>query len=673
MEINETMETKKPWKGSPASGILSPLRIPQFLEPYLKDAAEFPDLDTLSSILGIKRIEAETIVKRANEASAGCKVRDVFCTKETRELEKEILQILASYTITENGRDKVLTLTPSRDRTELQSRFKDGEESAKLQALLGDAKIARMRGIISKAELSKMSFGKPPLVVIRRRGIEAEIKRIYGEFVDVDIVDSTDKAKELLQKSNIILLISEEEVEEPGIVNISIDYLPDPCEIYPEFVANSFIAKKKAIEAIITLLREFDVLQDSHLFSGIAVEDLEAVLAVIVKIEATRSKGETNFDDVIYRREEELNKEANRIMRSGGGVDEFKGYLEEVLVSMADELLLQGKEKNTLWESAYENLERDLPFEFSRERTEQLRHQYNRKMGERRYYRLRESAKQVERHREVVSRAIKKLFYFDFMLAVLQFSRDFKLNTPEISEEGLGVISGRNLFLVSEELSGGEKVVPVSYSIGQADLGIFGATPHPVAILTGANSGGKTCLLTMLASSIILTLLGLPVPAQRAEMPLMPLYFYRRKMIKKTGSFEYSMRALSRIFMREGPKVVLIDELEALTEPGAMGRIMASILNNMPKDTRAVVITHLIHEILPHISMEKVRVDGIESEGLDAAGNIIVDRQPMFSHIGSSTPELVIKKLLGKVRKRELKAVYEEIITVLEREREEVK
>ena len=664
------METRKRSKSGSVSGNFSSLEIPQFMNPYLKDAVEFPDLDTLSSILGIKRVEAEKIVKRANEASAGYKVRDVFCTKETREVEKEILQILASYTTTKNGRDMVLTLTPSRDSAELQRRFRDVEESAKLQVLLGDAKIARMREIISDAELAKTSFGKAPLVVSRGSGIGAEIKRIYGEFVHVDIVNSTDKAKELLQKNDNILLVSEEEVEEPGIVNITIDSLSDPCEIYPEFVVNSFIAKRNLIGAIINLLREFEVLKDSYLFKGIQVDDLETVLAVIEKVESVRSRGETNFDDVIYRREEELNKEANRIMRSGGGVDEFKGYLEEVLVSMADELLLPNKDRNVLWESAYANLERGLPFEFSRETIAQLRHRYDRKLGERRYYSLRESAKQLERHREAVSHAIKLLFHFDFMLAVLQFSRDFQLNIPSICEDGFGVIAGRNLFLVSEELSGSEKVVPVSYSIGQADLGIFGATPLPVAILTGANSGGKTCLLIMLASSIILTELGLPVPAERAEIPLMPLYFYRRKMIKKTGSFEYSMRALSRIFMREGPKVVLIDELEALTEPGAMGRIMASILNNMPKDTLAVVITHLIHEILPHISMAKVRVDGIESEGLDAAGNIIVDRQPMFSHIGSSTPELVIKKLLGKVRKEELRAVYEEIITVLEKERQ---
>ncbi|MGB7002744.1 MAG: hypothetical protein WBE22_12220 [Halobacteriota archaeon] len=664
------MVTRKRTKSGSVSGIFSSLEIPQFMNPYLKDAVEFPDLDTLSSILGIKRAEAEKIVKRANEASAGYKVRDVFCTKETREVEKELLQILASYTTTKNGRDMVLTLTPSRDSAELQRRFRDVEESVKLQVLLGDAKITRMREIISDAELAKTSFGKAPIVVSRGTGIGAEIKRIYGEFVHVDIVNSTDKAKELLQKNDNILLVSEEEVEEPGIVNITIDSLSDPCEIYPEFVANSFIAMKNLIGAIINLLREFDVLKDTHLFKDIQVDDLETVLAVIEKVESVRSRGETNFDDVIYRREEELNKEADRIMRSGGGVDEFKGYLEEVLVSMADELLLPNKDRNVLWESAYANLERGLPFEFSRETIVQLRHQYDRKLGERRYYTLRESAKQLERHREAVSHAIKMLFHFDFMLAVLRFSRDFQLNIPTICEDGFGVITGRNLFLVSEELSGSEKVVPVSYSIGQADLGIFGATPLPVAILTGANSGGKTCLLIMLASSIILTELGLPVPAERAKIPLMPLYFYRRKMIKKTGSFEYSMRALSRIFMREGPKVVLIDELEALTEPGAMGRIMASILNNMPKDTLAVVITHLIHEILPHISMEKVRVDGIESEGLDATGNIIVDRQPMFNHIGSSTPELVIKKLLGKVRKEELRSVYKEIITVLEKERQ---
>jgi hypothetical protein len=41
--------------------------ISQFMKTYLKGAIECPDLDTLSSILGIKRREAEKVVIRNKE------------------------------------------------------------------------------------------------------------------------------------------------------------------------------------------------------------------------------------------------------------------------------------------------------------------------------------------------------------------------------------------------------------------------------------------------------------------------------------------------------------------------------------------------------------------------------------------------------------------------------
>lgn len=56
--------------------------IPQFMKPYLMDAIEIPDFDTLSSILRIKRKEAEKVVIRNNEDLAGYKAGDVFCTKK---------------------------------------------------------------------------------------------------------------------------------------------------------------------------------------------------------------------------------------------------------------------------------------------------------------------------------------------------------------------------------------------------------------------------------------------------------------------------------------------------------------------------------------------------------------------------------------------------------------
>ncbi|MEA1957744.1 MAG: hypothetical protein U9N01_05255, partial [Euryarchaeota archaeon] len=180
-------------------------KYPEFLKPYLKDAIAIPDPEALSAILGIKRREAEKVVIRTKEDLAGYKVRTVFCTKETRELEKELLKLLSSYATTKNGKDRVLTLTPSLSREELQTRFKDVRESRKLEEQLGKAKIARVREIISGAAIERMRFGQSPLIAIRRRGIEAELKDFYGEFVQVEFLDSTDKARELLQKENIIL------------------------------------------------------------------------------------------------------------------------------------------------------------------------------------------------------------------------------------------------------------------------------------------------------------------------------------------------------------------------------------------------------------------------------------------------------------------------------------
>ncbi len=650
---------------------------PVFLERYLKEWLELPDLNALASISGLNEREAEKAVIKHNEAKTGYKIRDLFCTKEARELRRDLLRMIARYAVTRIGKEMILTLTPSQDREELQRRFDDIRLSIELLRALGD-EVTELRDRLKKAVITQLNLPKAPVLAVstpKNEAIEQLIRATYGDFVTLTLIDSPDKAKELVSREDYILLIDEQEPSyaETGIIPKNSAELSEPCEVYPEFVVRNYVVKQGAIEALIEILEQFEILRDSMLFRDVSISDLKAASALID--DAKNEKVENiSFDEVVLKYEAKISREAARIMRAGGNADEFRVYLEEILMEMADELMLRDDARLILRECAYDGLESGATaFEFARDGLEGLRQRYMREKAERRYYRLRNLAKQLEQYRDSIDTGIKRLFYLDFLIAIALFARDFELNIPELVDGGLGVEQGKNIFLKEEERQGGEKVVPVSYSVGKVKLGIFGATPHPIAILTGANSGGKTCLLNTLATSVILTGLGLPVPAERAEIPVMPLYLYRRKMIKKTGSFEYSMRALSRLFMREGGKVVLIDELEALTEPGAMGRIMASILNNLREDTLAVVITHLINEILPYISMRKIRVDGIEPEGLDDSGNIIVDRQPMFNHIGSSMPELVIKKLLVRVKRAELKAVYEEILDVLAKERAEVR
>ncbi len=44
----------------------------------------------------------------------------------------------------------------------------------------------------------------------------------------------------------------------------------------------------------------------------------------------------------------------------------------------------------------------------------------------------------------------------------------------------------------------------------------------------------------------------------------------------------------------------------------------------------------------------------------------MVDRQPVFNHMGTSTPELVIGKLARKTKNRRLQKVYGNMIGLLE-------
>ncbi|NJE06939.1 endonuclease MutS2, partial [Thermococcus sp. M36] len=85
--------------------------------------------------------------------------------------------------------------------------------------------------------------------------------------------------------------------------------------------------------------------------------------------------------------------------------------------------------------------------------------------------------------------------------------------------------NGRHLFI--------EKPQPVSYVVGDKPEGFdvpdSGAPEDErVVILTGANSGGKTSLLELMAQITLLAHMGFPVPAEKAwVVSLDELFFFR--------------------------------------------------------------------------------------------------------------------------------------------------
>jgi dsDNA-specific endonuclease/ATPase MutS2 len=92
------------------------------------------------------------------------------------------------------------------------------------------------------------------------------------------------------------------------------------------------------------------------------------------------------------------------------------------------------------------------------------------------------------------------------------------------------------------------------------------------------------------------------------------------------------------------PVLVLVDELESITEPGASANIVAGILEALAdRNATAVFVSHLAREISDAAEIG-LTVDGIQARGLED-GELQVERTPVKGQLARSTPELIVEKL----------------------------
>jgi len=198
---------------------------------------------------------------------------------------------------------------------------------------------------------------------------------------------------------------------------------------------------------------------------------------------------------------------------------------------------------------------------------------------------------------------------------------------PEISNDFI-LSNSKNYFL--------ENAQPVSFNLSGMDK---------CSILTGANSGGKTTLLEHVIQMISLTQFGLPVNGG-FNTPLFSdvYYFAKNKGAANKGAFENLLTQMAGI--KPGEKtLILADEIEAVTEPGVAGKIIASTAEYfLAKNCFLIIATHLGYEIQQSLPIG-ARIDGIEAKGLDKDFNLIVDHNPVLGRLAHSTPELIVEKM----------------------------
>jgi DNA mismatch repair protein MutS2 len=461
----------------------------------------------------------------------------------------------------------------------------------------------------------------------------ARPRQDWSPEYDVVVVTEDESTFSRLQKLNCTVqyIVNENDVME--LQRYDVVQIID-CEMFGSVLSSLpqsvFISSEEDVylerflEELSSWRSNLDVLKKSN-FSGEIMEITNFLMSLCDLIDKKANKGLTieGAEKVLESINEEINEKVSKMMVSGDSLVKIlsEGKMPEDFEKIIDEALGISGLPHEIFsfkipvELDYKELEGYIQRQNANEFTD-LAEGIKRRSAE-----LRQIPKKLERLRML-------LIFEDFCLGVSKYLSGRE--TYQILSENIHFENIKNFFL--------DKPQPISFQLDSFSK---------CSILTGANSGGKTTLLEHVLQNISFFQLGLPVSGV-VHMPVIDnvYYFAKNKGSASKGAFETLLTQMSKIDAQMGKNsLILADEIEAVTEPGVAGKIIAATAEYyISKDCFLIVATHLGYEIQDCLP-RGARIDGIEAKGLDADFNLIVDHNPVLGRLAHSTPELIVERM----------------------------
>lgn len=617
-------------------------------------ALERGDVATVASAPGVSTGKAARIARAAIRRRHG-ETGEFLGTERANEIYRELLGLVQARAVTEYGRRRLETFYPSTEPTRIDE-VRDFVASA-----VEREPSPEVREVLAGVE----PLDQAPDRRVRDRCLATADAERYSDAraampeVSVEIVEDARDLAELARGYATVIALDEAfaGVDVDGDVRVEPDALDRPAEVVPERTLGFYAANRDRLLSAIAVHRAADIDAPCDVDAlESALERLDADGGVVGDTELDRLRGAVaDLDEAVGAAVELANdrlraaiRERNvtiegadllSLVEQGAGVDsilareladEFEAAISAARSHLVDTLALTGEEA----ERARRAFPADPTFPvvtddavISRLRDDLVAARDRRAAGLKR-----EVAGELADQRADAEAVVRGALELDVELAVARFARDFDCVLPEFGGPGFRIEAGRCLVL-DEPV---DEIEPVDYAV------------EDVAVLSGVNSGGKTSTLDLIATVAILAHMGLPVPAEAAVIERFDAlhYFTKSRGTLDAGAFEATVGAFGELVAADAHKLVLVDELESITEPGASAQIIAGILEALvDQRATAVVVSHLAGEIRTAVGFD-LTVDGIEAVGL-SNGELEVNRSPVKGHLARSTPELIVEKLAG--------------------------
>jgi dsDNA-specific endonuclease/ATPase MutS2 len=577
---------------------------------------------------------------------------DFLATDRARAVYDDVLSLLRARAVTDYAEKRLATLYPTAARSRI-----DEVRSFVERATERDPDPEVTDALAGVEPLEPAAPGR-----VRERCLATADAERYAEAEDafpelsVEVVENARDVAELARSYSTVVVLDERFAgsDVAGDVRVRPDALDCPDEIVPERPLAFFAANRERLHAAadVAATAGLDVPCDlDDLRASLArVDDdgtvvgddeLDRLVAAVDDLDAAVSTAESVADDHLRAaiRERDVTIEGTdflSLVEQGARVDsllsreladEYDTAIEKARTHLVESLSLA--DEADLAERVFGG-DPAFPVESHDDAVSRLRTELAAARDRRAERLKRDLAADLAAMRDPAEALVRDALELDVELAVARFARDFDCTTPEFGGEGFEICGGRSPLLDVDF----ENVDPVDY-------GVDGVT-----LLSGVNSGGKTSTLDLVALVVVLAHMGLPVPAESARLGrVTELHYYAKSQgTLDAGAFESTLRDFATVADGASGRLVLVDELESITEPGASAKIIAGILEALDEQgATAVFVSHLAGGIRDAADFA-VAVDGIEAVGLED-GELRVNRSPVKDHLARSTPELIVEKL----------------------------
>ena len=626
---------------------------------------ESGDVAAIARAPGVNEARAARIARGAIRRRHGDDGR-VLATDRARELYREAIDLLRERTVTDYAAKRLETFYPSASASRIEE-----AQSFAAAATARDPDPAVREALADCAPLAD-----PPTVRVRDRCLataDAETLARAEAAVPELSVETVEDARDVseLGRSYASVIVLDESfagLDVEGDVSVRPDALENPAETVPERLLAFFAENRERLEAAAAVheaaaaagdpvsedgppvdldrLRDaLSRLDDDGTIAGDA--ELDRLTAAVADLDAAVSTAASVADDRLREaiRERDVTIEGTdflSLVEQGARVDslldreladEYDAAVDAAREHLADALRLEPEEAE-LAERVFGG-DPSFPVDHDESAVSRLRTELSAARDRRAAKLKADLASDLGDLREPVEELVRDALELDVELAVARFARDFDCTLPEVvgpgdASSGFRIEGGRSP-LLDVDFAAVESV----------DYAVSGAT-----LLSGVNSGGKTSTLDLVALVVVLAQMGLPVPAESATVERFEeIHYYAKSQgTLDAGAFEATLRDFGDLVDGADGRLVLVDELESITEPGASAKIIAGILEALDdQDATAVFVSHLAREIRAAADFA-VAVDGIEAAGL-VDGELRVNRSPKKGHLARSTPELIVEKL----------------------------